>query len=86
MAGTPFPRQVPALLRAFGSNRLLYGSGYCWTPAAGATAQIASLESADQPAKDTRRALSTRNASRLFPRVLARRVDALGPTIRTINH
>nr|BBW89511.1 orsellinic acid decarboxylase [Arthrobacter sp.] len=70
MAGSPFPQQVPALVRAFGSDRLLYGSDYCWTPAAGTTAQIASLEAAEQPAKDTWRTLSTRNASRLFPRFL----------------
>lgn len=31
MAGTPFPYQVPALVAAFGSDRLLYGSDYCWT-------------------------------------------------------
>ncbi len=36
MAGTPFPNQVPALIKAFGSQRLLYGSDYCWTPAASA--------------------------------------------------
>lgn len=30
MAGTPFPNQVPALIAAFGSDHLLYGSDYCW--------------------------------------------------------
>ncbi len=49
MAGTPFPRQVPALINAFGSQRLLYGSDYCWTPAAGTAAQIASIDGAEQP-------------------------------------
>ncbi|MCW2617951.1 MAG: putative hydrolase, partial [Modestobacter sp.] len=33
MAGTPFPDQVPALAAALGTERLLYGSDYCWTPA-----------------------------------------------------
>lgn len=69
MAGTPFPNQIPALVRAFGSERLLYGSDYCWTPAAVTTAQLASVEAADQPAGDTWRALTTRNALRLLPRL-----------------
>jgi len=67
MAGTPFPNQVPALVKAFGRERLLYGSDYCWTPAGGTAAQIASLDSADQPEDDTWRALTSRNAARLFP-------------------
>ncbi|MGN5632116.1 amidohydrolase family protein [Streptomyces sp. AC154] len=67
MAGTPFPRQVPALDAAFGTERLLYGSDYCWTPAEGALAQIASVDAAAQPsATDTWRDLTTRNAHRLF--------------------
>lgn len=66
MAGSPFPNQVPALVGAFGSERLLYGSDYCWTPAAGTAAQIASVDAADQPDSDTWRALTTRNATRLF--------------------
>ena len=35
IAGTPFPNQVPALVNAFGSEKILYGSDYCWTPAHG---------------------------------------------------
>ncbi|MFF7361609.1 amidohydrolase family protein [Streptomyces sp. NPDC008125] len=67
MAGTPFPRQIPALDAAFGTERLLYGSDYCWTPVAGALAQVASVDSAAQPsATDTWRDLTTRNARRLF--------------------
>ncbi len=50
-----------------GSERLLYGSDYCWTPAGGTAAQIASLDSADQPEGDTWRALTSRNAARLLP-------------------
>ncbi|WP_251483582.1 hypothetical protein [Actinacidiphila cocklensis] len=34
---------------------------------AGSLAQIASIDAADQPADDTWRALSTRNATRLLP-------------------
>ncbi|MCX0242266.1 amidohydrolase family protein [Streptomyces drozdowiczii] len=67
MAGTPFPRQIPALDAAFGTERLLYGSDYCWTPAEAARAQIASVDAAVPPsATDTWRDLTTRNAHRLF--------------------
>jgi predicted TIM-barrel fold metal-dependent hydrolase len=69
MAGTPFPHQVPALVQAFGSDRLLYGSDYCWTPAAGAVAQVASVDAAAQPDGTTWRRLTTRNAARLLPKV-----------------
>lgn len=69
IAGTPFPRQVPALTAAFGTQRLLYGSDYCFTPAPGATAQITSIDTATQPENDTWRALTSRNARRLFPRL-----------------
>jgi predicted TIM-barrel fold metal-dependent hydrolase len=69
MAGTPFPNQVPALVAAFGSERVLYGSDYCWTPAPGVTAQVADLDAAAQPVDDTWRALTTRNANRLLPRL-----------------
>lgn len=68
MAGIPFPNQIPALAKAFGTQRLLYGSDYCWTPAPGALAQIASIDAAEQPPADTWRALTTRNAARLLPR------------------
>jgi predicted TIM-barrel fold metal-dependent hydrolase len=66
-AGTPFPNQIPALVKAFGSDRLLYGSDYCWTPAPGTTAQVATLATSDQPPHDTWRTLTTRNATRLRP-------------------
>ncbi|MBV9817913.1 MAG: amidohydrolase [Solirubrobacterales bacterium] len=67
MAGTPFPNQIPALVKAFGAERLLYGSDYCWTPDAGTTAQVKSVDDAPQPAGDTWRELTTRNALRLLP-------------------
>lgn len=67
MAGTPFPRQIPAFDAAFGTDRLLYGSDYCWTPAFAALDQIASVDAARQPSPtDTWRDLTTRNAQRLF--------------------
>lgn len=69
MAGTPFPHQVPALTAAFGAEHLLYGSDYCFTPAVGTKAQIVSIDAAPQPHGDTWRALTTRNARRLFPRL-----------------
>ncbi|MEV0848384.1 amidohydrolase family protein [Streptomyces sp. NPDC049954] len=70
IAGTPFPNQVPALVSAFGSAQVLYGSDYCWTPAAGALAQVRSVDAAVQPDGDTWRALTTRNATRLLPGLL----------------
>lgn len=69
MAGTPFPHQVPALTAAFGTERLLYGSDYCFTPAEATSAQVASVDNAPQPTPDTWRFLTTRNAHRLFPRL-----------------
>ncbi|WP_411076084.1 amidohydrolase family protein [Streptomyces sp. cmx-4-7] len=69
MAGTPFPHQIPALTSAFGHDRVLYGSDYCWTPAPGVDAQIASINSAPQPAGTTWQDLTTHNAHRLFPRL-----------------
>jgi predicted TIM-barrel fold metal-dependent hydrolase len=75
MAGTPFPNQVPALVKAFGTERLLYGSDYCWTPAGGTAAQIRSIDSATQPEGDSWRALTTRNALRIMPKLEAPRVS-----------
>jgi 6-methylsalicylate decarboxylase len=66
IAGTPFPHQVPAAVAAFGTGRLVYGSDYCWTPAHGVDAQLASIDKARQPANDSWRALTTRNATRLL--------------------
>lgn len=66
-AGTPFPRQVPALDAAFGTGRLLYGSDYCWTPVEAVLAQVASLDAAAPPATGgTWRSLTTANTARLF--------------------
>ena len=69
MAGTPFPHQIPALDAAFGTDRLLYGSDYCWTPLELALAQVRSIDEAAQPsATDTWRDLTTRNATTLLGR------------------
>jgi hypothetical protein len=67
IAGTPFPHQVPAFERAFGTDRLLYGSDFCWTPPAAVDAQLASIDAATRPAGTTWRELTTRNCARLFP-------------------
>jgi 6-methylsalicylate decarboxylase len=69
IAGTPFPHAVPALVRAFGDERLLYGSDYCWTPGLGALAQIASVDAAPRADGGTWRSLTTRNTERLFPQL-----------------
>jgi predicted TIM-barrel fold metal-dependent hydrolase len=71
IAGTPFPHAAPALVRAFGTERVLYGSDYCWTPAAGVRSQVASVDAAPQPDAGSWRALTTRNAERLIPRLTA---------------
>jgi predicted TIM-barrel fold metal-dependent hydrolase len=72
MAGTPFPNQVPALVRTVGSERLLYGSDYCWTPGEVVASQIAEIDAAPPPADASSwRNLTTLNAQRLFPELQA---------------
>jgi predicted TIM-barrel fold metal-dependent hydrolase len=66
LAGTPFPHQVPALSSAFGTEHILYGSDFCWTPPAAVDAQLAAIDNADPPPGDSWRALTTRNARSLF--------------------
>ncbi|GGK85304.1 amidohydrolase family protein [Streptomyces flaveus] len=69
MAGTAFPRQVPALLKLVDPDRVLFGSDYCWTPPPLADAHIAAIDAAESPAEGTTwRSLTTANAQRLFPR------------------
>ncbi|MFJ8021493.1 amidohydrolase family protein [Streptomyces sp. NPDC096311] len=68
MAGTAFPRQIPALLGLVEPDRLLFGSDYCWTPPPVADAHIAAIDAAETPAEGaTWRSLTTANAQRLFP-------------------
>lgn len=68
IAGTPFPRQVPALVEMVGSRQLLYGSDFCWTPHEAVLSQVASIDAAVQPEGETWRALTTQNAQRLLGR------------------
>lgn len=73
MAGTAFPRQVPALLKLVDPDRVLFGSDYCWTPAPLADAHIAAIDAAEPPAEGaTWRSLTTANALRLFPQIPSR--------------
>lgn len=70
IAGTPFPDQAPALVRAFGTDRVLYGSDYCWSPPHGVLTQIESINAAAPPdGRQTWHELTTRNALRLLHRV-----------------
>ncbi|MFF8596909.1 amidohydrolase family protein [Streptomyces sp. NPDC015220] len=70
LAGPAFPRQVPALLSLADPGRLLYGSDYCWTPAAAAEAHAASFDTAAPPVDGTTwRSLTTSNARTLLPRL-----------------
>ncbi|MFD7689110.1 amidohydrolase family protein [Streptomyces sp. NPDC059781] len=69
LAGPALPRQLPALLNLVGSDRLLYGSDHCWTPAAGVEAHVAGLDAAPAPDGATGwRELTTANARRILPR------------------
>ncbi|WP_430380020.1 amidohydrolase family protein [Streptomyces sp. B1-3] len=73
IAGTAFPRQVPALLKLVDPDRVLFGSDYCWTPSPLADAHITAIDKAVPPAAATTwRSLTTANARRLFPQVLPR--------------
>jgi len=45
-AGSPFPTQLPALLRHTSADRIVYGSDYCFTPSLGVLAQMLSIGSA----------------------------------------
>ena len=70
LAGTAFPRQIPALLGLVEPDRLLFGSDYCWTPPAIAGAHIAAIDAAQTPLPGSSwRSLTTANAQRLFPRL-----------------
>ncbi|MFJ4521841.1 amidohydrolase family protein [Streptomyces sp. NPDC088810] len=68
MAGTAFPRQVPALLKLVDPDHVLFGSDYCWTPPSLADAHITAIDAAQSPVEGaTWRSLTTANAQRLFP-------------------
>jgi predicted TIM-barrel fold metal-dependent hydrolase len=68
LAGTPFPRQVPALLNLVAPEQLLYGSDFCFTPGAAIEMQVASINAAPVPVEgQTWQSLTTTNALRLLP-------------------
>jgi predicted TIM-barrel fold metal-dependent hydrolase len=62
LAGTAFPVSANALLSVVGSEQILYGSDFCWTPAMGASHQLTIIE--QQPMQW--RTLTTANAERLL--------------------
>jgi predicted TIM-barrel fold metal-dependent hydrolase len=62
LAGTPFPAPAKALADVVGTDQVLYGSDFCWTPAMGASHQVTLME---QEPTDWR-ALTTANANRLL--------------------
>jgi 6-methylsalicylate decarboxylase len=72
-AGTPFPRQVSALLNLVETRQLLYGSDYPWTPAAIAEQHAAAFAHMPGPGDDaTWQAITTANAQRLLSRLVYR--------------
>ena len=64
LAGFPLPHQLPALLGLVGTDKLLYGSDWPFTPAAAVTVLAAALDRTDLVDAAILRA----NALRLFPR------------------
>lgn len=69
-AGTPFPRQVSALLGLVEATQILYGSDYPWTPAAAVKQHAMSFSDTPAPLQGTTwQAMTTANAHRLFPRL-----------------
>jgi 6-methylsalicylate decarboxylase len=66
-AGSPFPVQIPALLRHTTADRVVYGSDFCFTPSIGVLAQMASITSAaPSPLGTSWIATMTRNGSVLL--------------------
>lgn len=66
MAGHPLPTQAGVLRSVVGSDHVLYGSDYCWTPAFGVAQQIATLDS--DPETDWRAVTSANTAQFLHHR------------------
>jgi predicted TIM-barrel fold metal-dependent hydrolase len=67
LAGTPFRHHVSALAAMVGTDRIVYGSDYCFTPQHAVSAQIASIDSAPPPhPHDNWRTLTTVNANQLL--------------------
>ncbi|GAA1458576.1 amidohydrolase family protein [Williamsia maris] len=64
LAGAAFPGHAAALVDAVGTDRVLYGSDFCWTPAALVHRLVVAMD-----AQETDwRALTTDNAERLLSR------------------
>jgi predicted TIM-barrel fold metal-dependent hydrolase len=75
LAGTPMPRHAEALIAMAGSEHLLYGSDYCWTPPPAVAAQIASLDEGwRRDVHGPWRELVAANAARLLPATLVDRI------------
>ncbi|MGB7235032.1 MAG: amidohydrolase family protein [Rhodococcus sp. (in: high G+C Gram-positive bacteria)] len=69
LAGTPVPRQLPALLSTVGPDRLVYGSDYCFTPIAAVQEQMRALDSgAARGGFEDWRASTSSNARQLLDR------------------
>ena len=67
LAGNPILHQLAALVNALGTEHLLYGSDYCFTPEPGVAAQVAAIDADGGPDEHTSwRQLTTRNATRLL--------------------
>jgi predicted TIM-barrel fold metal-dependent hydrolase len=67
LAGTPLPVQAAAITRAVGSDRILYGSDCCWTPAPAVAKHADDLDShAQEVLGGDWRAVTTANAERLL--------------------
>jgi 6-methylsalicylate decarboxylase len=69
LAGAPFPDQITALANRFGTDHLLYGSDYCFTPSFAVDLLARKLDT-DWPLKGATswRALTAENTRALFER------------------
>ncbi|AJQ25597.1 amidohydrolase family protein [Pelosinus fermentans] len=69
VAGVCLPRQLDALLSLVGTEHLLYGSDYPYTPAFGCIYLADALDKTDLLTNEQRRAIYRDNAANLFPRL-----------------
>ncbi|MEU6829906.1 amidohydrolase family protein [Nocardia beijingensis] len=66
-AGTPLPRQIPALTSLAGAQRIVYGSDFCFTPPEAVNDQVAALRRAGGVGGvDDWAALTSANAKQLL--------------------
>ncbi|PND58726.1 amidohydrolase [Mycobacterium sp. ENV421] len=63
LAGYPLPTQAAVVTDVVGTERILYGSDYCWTPAFGVAKQVDALDA--DSSTDWRR-VTSENAQRLL--------------------